>query len=70
MNLRERIVAEIATGPGTCSELAVELKQPQRVIGATLQQLHAAGRLDRDEPVSLYGHIRPVHIYRIPEQPK
>lgn len=68
MNRHEKILAILAEGPDTCAGISAELHVGKPTVAATLQQMHAAGKIARTpEPVLLYGHIQPMHIYRLPE---
>lgn len=68
MSNPDRILRVLAEGPSTSGEVACELHLPLRACSATLQQMHASGRLARtDHPLRVNDGDATAYIYALPE---
>ena len=68
MSNPDRILQLLAEGPSTSGEIACTLRIHNRACSATLQQMHAAGRLARTElPLRVNDGDTTAYIYALPE---
>lgn len=68
MSNPDRILRILAEGPSTSGEIACALRMHNRACSATLQQMHAAGRLARtDRPLRVNDGDATAYIYALPE---
>lgn len=68
MSNPDRILRLLAEGPSTSGEIACALRIRRKACSATLQQMHAAGRLVRtDIPLHVTHDETTAYIYALPE---